>query len=221
MELRFVLLGTNVVLVSVVCIALGMVMKSPSLVGVGFSISIVGGTLLALGMGFRGPELEFLSMYSELLRNTVLNVLEDLNLLEHVIVTVPLNEGCVLLFKRSPEVPKELVLPIGLENNEPYLGIVIEKLVEQSEEPAKCLNDLLVGRFGIASRVTVSMENGKVVVNLLGVDTKVARMQWKPFAPLTIFVSASLCQCLGKPLVLLEERIVGDRYSAIYEVKKR
>ncbi|HID41799.1 MAG TPA: hypothetical protein EYP33_06570, partial [Pyrodictium sp.] len=83
MEFRLVAIGLNVVAMAIVLSVIGWTSGSYSLIGVAFSIMVFGVVSLVLGLGYRAPGIEFLKIFYDSMRSTVMKLAEDLHLANH------------------------------------------------------------------------------------------------------------------------------------------
>jgi len=206
MEFRLVAIGLNVVAMAIVLSVIGWTSGSYSLIGVAFSIMVFGVVSLVLGLGYRAPGIEFLKIFYDSMRSTVMKLAEDLHLANHRVYALP-GDGCVyIVLLRSAKLPNKVEPVIGMVGDEPYIALRIPSTQTLREGVDATLSDILVDRYAIASDVRVSQFDNVYRVRVFGISSDIRDLLAKPLSPISMLILAAITQVIGKPALLLNER---------------
>jgi len=206
MEFRLVAIGLNVVAMAIVLSVIGWTSGSYSLIGVAFSIMVFGVVSLVLGLGYRAPGIEFLKIFYDSMRSTVMKLAEDLHLANHRVYALP-GDGCVyIVLLRSAKLPNKVEPVIGMVGDEPYIALRIPSTQTLREGVDATLSDILVDRYAIASDVRVSQFDNVYRVSVSGISSDIRDLLAKPLSPISMLILTVITQAINKPVLLLNER---------------
>jgi hypothetical protein len=135
---RLLILGLNILVVSLLLVVYGVLVGDNGLVGVAVSLGIVGGVLVVYSTTPQDPSIIALTSYSEILVNATTSALEDLDLLEPSICAIRRADLTLLVYSKTP-CPVEVDPGLGFTSGSPYLAIPVKtpiELTESSSEPA-------------------------------------------------------------------------------------
>ncbi len=220
MEYRYLVLGVNLILASVLVLIYGLVNAEPRIIGVAISIGLMGSVATVLGFSSAEPSAELLRMHSMIVEKAVVKLLEDLDLLNSnpLMVTA---EGVQYLIYCRNTVPKEFVPGVGVNKGMPYLAIEVslslgdvELQMSVANEPdiEAVLHRILIENYGVASRLITSAEDGIFSLEFRGVAPLLKESLKTPCNMLIIASLSLLNKLLKKPVVLRETRLLDDRY---------
>jgi len=212
------ILGVNILVISVLVAIYGVLIGDGGLVGIGFSISLVGGVLIVYSATPQDPSLAALANYSDLLVNSVTSILEDLDLLESQLCSVKRGESILLVYSKTPCL-LEVDPGVGFAGGSPYLALpvnVLNVLVESFSESTNTLLErtliaILVGELSACRSVKVEVENGFYRVYITGLTEVLKKYLERPVDPYTLLVLAISSAALRAECIrLVERRIISD-----------
>ena len=214
MQPKFVLIGLNLMVLALVTGIFGWNLGEYSLIGIASSIALFSIVCLVLGLTHREPSIEFLKTYSELMRSAIMKVIEDTQLLNHVIHVIPKGGGgsYLVITKDVSHVltPKDITPLVGIsDDGSTYVSMEIPKLIVESGIPLDSLepllNTLIVSDYGIASSVKVITEGNRLRVLIMSINPHLTDLLKKPLSPISLLAVTTISQALNKHVVLLRE----------------
>lgn len=225
---RLLVLGVNVLVVSVLLVAYGFLVGESGLVGVGFSASILGGVLAVYSTIPQDPSVVALVNYSSLLLNAVTSVLEDLDLLDPQVCAIRRGDVTLLVYSETP-CPFKVDPGVGFSGGSPYLAIPTSTpstLYEATGESTstlleRSLTALLVDEFSVCKGVRVEEEAGQYVVYITGLADVSKQFLERPLDPYTLLVLTVSSGVLAATCVrLIERRISPDGVLVVLRAEK-
>lgn len=220
MQPRLVVLGVNLIVISLTMGLLGWFSREHYILGIAASIALFGIVSLTIGLGHREPSIEFIARYTDSLRNTILTLLDHLNINPVNLYAIPKDKDVYLIATRTEKPPRDPKPFIRIDKDNLYLSIEIpppKDYVPESIELDRVDNyirDLVVSRYSIASSVSVSVRDNNITILLEGIDPQLIDFIKKPLSPVTVFIITSMARVLNKSLALRNE-IIGDNSLTI------
>lgn len=210
MEPRLTVIGLNIIAVSIILGLIGWGVGEYSLIGVAFSILLFGITSLVLGLGYREPSIEFLKHSYEVMRSAIMKLAEDLHLVNHRVYIVPGEDGSYIVLTSNDRLPNNIVPVMGLSDGEPYIAVKAPRIVLEGVDTQTALSELVVDRYMIASMIRVIGEGENYRIIVSGVNPSLKDLLAKPLSPITMMVLTAFSQSIGKPVMLVEDRVVDN-----------
>jgi len=212
------ILGVNILVVSVLIAIYGVLIGDGGLVGIGLSISLVGGVLVVYSTIPQDPSLVALASYSDLLVDALTSTLEDLDLLESQLCGVRRSGEILLVYSKTPCL-LEVDPGVGFAGGSPYLALPVSTLsvlVESSSESTstlleRSLTAVLVEEFSACKSVKVEEESGLYRVYITGLADVLKKYLERPVDPYTLLVLAVSSETLQVECIrLVERRVTPD-----------
>ena len=228
MNMRLLILGINVLVVSVLLVVYGILVGDSGLVGIALSTSIVGGVLVVYSTTPQDPSITALTGYSEILVNAITSTLEDLDLLESQVCVVKKSDSVLLVYSKIP-CPIEVDPGVGFTGGSPYLAIplrTLSELVESSSEVIstileRALITLLVEEYSACRSVRVEEESGFYRVYISGLVETLKQYLERPVDPYTLLTLVAASRALATRCVrLVEKRIMPDSVLLVLGVER-
>ncbi|MEM4717499.1 MAG: hypothetical protein QXE81_01910 [Desulfurococcaceae archaeon] len=227
MNTRFLILGVNIVIVSMLIATYGLLTGDNGLVGIGASSGLVGGVFLVLALTPVETTLEALLDYTSTLVNGVTVILEDLDLLDHKLCVEKMSNSLLMVFTKN-ECPLNPNPGIGMHMGFPYFAIPVNilddvvKLEVTTEELLETsLEDVLVDRLGLSKALKVEFRGDIVAIHILGLSKTLSIYSKYPVDPLTIIASIAIARLLDTSrLRLLERDPSQDSFKIVLKVEK-
>lgn len=216
MDLKLLLLGINISIISALLLIYGVVVGNSGLVGVFASSLLMGFVLLALSFSTQEGILNTYQNYAYLLTVALISVIEDLDLLDAKIVIARKNGDMYLMLSKTGGI--DLPEPgIGVSGNSTYLTIPVNNILDDVEEIGDLnpvalgagLTEVLVRELSICSRLSIEMLEDRVVrLNLVDIDRRVREYLKYPVDPCTLLTMVAVARLTGRG-VFLRERSIG------------
>lgn len=213
MNTRLLILGLNILVVSLLLVVYGVLVGDNGLVGVAVSLGIVGGVLVVYSTTPQDPSIMALTSYSEILVNATTSALEDLDLLEPSICAIRRADLTLLVYSKTP-CPVEVDPGLGFTSGSPYLAIPVKtpiELTESSSEPVviqleRNLVTLLVDEYSACRSVRVEEEGGFIRVYITGLAETLRQYCERPVDPYALLVLALASSILGARCIRLVDK---------------
>ncbi len=227
---RLLVLGVNVVVVSVLLVVYGILLGDSGLVGIGFSASLLGGVLVAYSTTPRDPSVVALLNYSDILVDAVTSTLEDLDLLESQVCSIKRGDVTLLVYSRTP-CPLEVDPGVGFAGGSPYLAIPTTRLstlvesASSSESTSSLLERslaaVLVDELSACRSVRVEEEADQYRVYITGLADVFKQYLERPLDPYTLLVLAVSSEVLPATCIrLVERKIARDSVLLVLGAEK-
>jgi len=227
-NMHLLILGVNILVVSVLLIVYGILISDSGLVGIALSTSIVGGVLVVYSTIPQDPSITALTGYSEILINAVTSTLEDLDLLESQICAIKRGDNVLLVYSKTP-CPLEVDPGVGFTSGSPYLAIplrTLSELVESSSETTstlleRALTTLLIEEYSACRSVRVEEESGFYRVHISGLVDVLKQYLERPLDPYTLLALVAASSALTTRCVrLIDKRIMPDSVLLLLGVER-
>lgn len=227
---RLLVLGVNVVVVSVLLVVYGILLGDSGLVGIGFSASLLGGVLVAYSTTPRDPSVVALLNYSNILVDAVTSTLEDLDLLESQVCSIKRGGVTLLVYSRTP-CPLEVDPGVGFAGGSPYLAIPTTRLstlvesASSSESTSSLLERslaaVLVDELSACRSIRVEEEADQYRVYITGLADVFKQYLERPLDPYTLLVLAVSSEVLPATYIrLVERKIARDSILLVLRAEK-
>lgn len=227
MNMRLLVLGLNILVVSILLVVYGILIGDNGLVGIALSTSIIGGVLVVYSTTPQDPSITALMSYSEILTNAIISTLEDLDLLESQICVIKRGNHVLLVYSKNP-CPIEVDPGVGFTSGSPYLAIPLKTLIEFSESSSettstlleRALTTLLIEEYSACRSVRVEEEGGFYRVYISGLVEVLKQYLEKPIDPYTLLTLMAASIALTTRCVrLVDKRIMPDSILLIIGVE--
>jgi len=224
LDIKYVLLGVNVIVLGVLMAVYSYLIMSTQLLGVSASIILVGLVVLVLGYSYVEPTTSFLIDYSREVSRFASLVLEDLRLSNILPSTLIRDSRLYLVISNvRPEDSSKLSPGINIVGGEPLLLIPINTMLETNPpsslyEVESRLRDRLIGEYGLCNSLVVQGGDGGLRLRLIGLDTRLLEIELAPLNPLDIIVLTTLSSVMGKALVFTRRVLEAGEYRAEFQV---
>lgn len=226
MDLKLLLLGINISIISALLLIYGIVAGNPGLVGVFASSLLMGFVLVALSFSTQEGILNTYQNYIYLLTVALTSVIEDLDLLDAKMVIARRNGGTYLVLSKTGGI--DLPEPgIGVSANSPYLTIPVDNVLDDVEEIGDLnpvaleanLTEVLVRELSICSRLSIEMLEDRVIrLNLVDLDRRVREYLNYPIDPCTLLTMVAIARLAGRDVFLRERSIGLNSVAYVFEV---
>ncbi|MCD6209114.1 MAG: hypothetical protein J7J67_02880 [Thermoproteales archaeon] len=222
MEHRYVLAGSNAIIVSAVFIAFAALNGDTTILGVSIATLILGIVLLSIGSTYEEPIKDVLKPYVKDLTLFVNTVFEDSGIIKNLHTTVCLQGGEALIIFSEKSLPcRNLRAGLGIVNDAAYIGIPSKYLFNQREaaDALKKPPDLedtlrfdLVEKYSLCRDLELSLDNDIIRLKLLSLTSAASEYLTSPLNPVKIAALLSVAKNLQKPIELVREEIAGNNY---------
>jgi len=223
MEWRYLVAGSNIVILAAVMLTLGFATNSAQLIGVASSLLVPGVVLVALGLTYTDPLHRLYSVYSGTVGSVIERIAEDTGLLDKgALVACPREED--ILVALAPQGSGCDELRPGLlvtSSGEPYIGfkVPVELVAEEGlSELDELLGYNIVSRYSLARGVSVRRSSRGVEVALLALQPELTRDIGRVAEPVKPLVAATVAYALGAPARLESWSALGDSYVLRFSV---
>lgn len=226
MNVRLVIAGLNVVLVSAILSAYGLVSGESALLGLSASIGVIGATMVVYGVGYEEPSLEHVLVYLRALAEASSTVVETLDLLDGEVCGVPAGGGTLVVYAKSKAACTGAVNPgPGFTGSSPYFSIPVrlpldiqplEELSDKSIEEA--LSSVLVSEMGFCKSVRVIAAGDLFEVYVVGVSRFLGEFTGYPVSPTVILTVAALARVTGRGVVLVDKTAIPGGLKVVVKL---
>ncbi len=221
MESKYLIVGLNILGVSLLLGIYGYLVNDSRLIGVALSGVMAGTVISVLGWTHTEYAVNLYADYYRLVRNIVIPLMEDLGL-TGVLPSVIFSKGKAYLFVSpgKPILDKISGSVIGIYEGIPYIAVPIpEDLPEvgratRGYELESVLRDVLINTYGIGSNVEVTL-GSDIKILIYNVPTHNIHLSKDPLNPVDLALLITTARSLHRSLVLKERVIRGDVYQAI------
>ncbi len=220
MQSRLVILGVNTIALALAVSLIGWLSREYYLIGVASSIMLFGIVSIAVGVEHREPSLELITKYASILRNTVLTLLEHLDIKPINFYAVPKNHIVYLIATNTDRPPKNPGSFIRAHGDIIYLGIEVQVRDKTFIEPIEINNigdfikEALISKYNIASRFSVQVGDNKIMILLENIEPHLLELEKKPLSPLTVFLLTMVSSALNRA-IFLENELLEDHSLTI------
>lgn len=213
MNMRFVVLGLNIIIVSSLVAIYGYIVNEPALIGVGASTGMLGGVLVVLAYVPVEPSQEAISSYLATIVNGITTVLEDLDLLNYKLCVDNTKGKSTLLVYSKTDCPRSPNPGIGQHLHMPYLSIPtgifqdvfkLETVTSSSLEDA--LSNMMVSVLGVCRVVKVEIRGDFIVVDVIGISRVLLDYLKYPVDPVTVITTILVTKLTNASRLELVER---------------
>lgn len=222
MEHRYVLAGSNAIIVSAVFIAFAALNGDTTILGVSIATLILGIVLLSIGSTYEEPIKDILKPYVKDLTLFINTVFEDSGIIKNLHTIVCLQGGEALIIFSEKGLPcRNMRAGLGIVNDAAYIGIPSKHLFEQREaaDALKKPPDLedtlkfdLVEKHSLCRDLELSLDNDIIRLKLLSLTSNAFEYITSPLNPVKIAALLSVAKNLQKPIELIREEIAGNNY---------
>lgn len=225
LDTRYIILGANIMAVSVLIGIYGYIVASTQLIGVSLSSLLIGAIITVLGFSYDEPTTSLLIDYSRVLSKSISTVLEDLRL-SNMLPSTFVKDGKIYLILSNMYPENIDVLNPGVnivDGNPIYITMLKDTVRGESSldnlyDIESRLKDILVREYGICDRLElVSGEEG-LRLRLYGVDRRILEVPLTPFNPLDLMVIMVSTDVIGRGLITRNRVIEGDSYVVEFTV---
>lgn len=224
MDIKYVVLGINVIVFGALLAVYSYLVGSPQLLGVSSSIILVGLVLLVLGYSYVEPTTSLLIDYSRDVSRFASLLLEDLRL-SNVLPSTYVDGGKVYLVLSAapPSSIRDLSPGLNVVGGEPVLLIPLNAMFEGGVatslyEVESRLRERLVGEYGLCSAIELGGGDEALSVRLVGLDTRLLGGELAPLNPIDTMVITTLSGVMGKGLQFIRRVLEGSEYRAEFRV---
>ncbi len=206
MDRKYVIMGFNIVIVSLIFAIIGFTIDNYMIAGVGFSTMIYGVVILSIGASITSPLEALLETYTSISIDHYSKLLEDIGLHQkHKIYTCP--DKKLIVIAEDYLGCNKIVSGIGLAGSRPYLSIGTNTPVAGSD-----LKTLLVS-FGFSRIVRVRRDDKGLLVELEGLNPAINKFIRGPLNPLRLMILASILSVESKSFMVIDEEMGEARYA--------
>lgn len=221
MNTKFLVLGINIVIVSVLIAIYGLITGDNGLVGMAVSSGLVGGVFLVLASTPVETTIEAILSYTSTLVNGVTVILEDLDLLDHKLCIERTSNSLLLVFTKR-DCPINPNPGIGMFTGFPYFAIPVNILddverleITTQESLEESLEDILISRLELSRALKVELRGDIITINVLGLSKIVSTYSKYPVDPLTLITSILVAKLLDTDMLRLLERDFSQESAKI------
>lgn len=212
MNMKLVVLGSNMVLLSLFLSAYGLINNELELVGLAVSIGIAGGVILVYSTEPVEPALKALRDYISILINASTTVLEDLDLLNSKLCILNIGESSLIVYTKS-HCTTDVNPGMGFTAGSPYYGIpvnILPDVVELREVNSDLLEDsmntILVSELGLCKSVKIEKLGNVISVDLVGITKLMSDYIKYPVNPIVIITLLAMAKLIGRCSIHLVEK---------------
>ncbi len=213
MDVRIVLLATNILLASIILGFVGYFIGIYSIIGVAASIGTVGATLLVIGLSYREPSYDLMLRYCEVARSVLAKLVEDMGLASHTLYAIPGKDAVTIVISK-PNTRLRNPRPLVGVGESPYVAFKInferEPVIEAGENALDVFMTRMIDTYGVSRHVEAVFSNGEGRIVFQDINEAVKPLLKKPLSPVTIIALAELARLLNKKLMLVEERVLDN-----------
>lgn len=194
------------------------------LIGIAASMSLFGIVSTVIGLEYHEPNLEFLIRYSDIFRNTILTLLEHLDIKPMNIYAVPKNDIVYIVITDMKKPPTNPSSFIRAENNSIYIGLEVpmsEEYVAENTSPynvREYIKEIIISKYSIANNVDVNIDNNNITVLMDHISPQLLDLLKKPLSPLTLLPLTMIAKTLNKTVALRSEKIMNESLVIELEV---
>ncbi len=208
MNRKYVILGFNIVIASLIFTIIGFIINNYMVAGIGFSLVVYGFVILMLGVTITSPLEEILSSYTSITINHYNRLLEDLGLNQkHVIYTCP-SRGLIAISEEYLDCGK-LMVGIGAVGGKPYLTLYSRK---NSTETGEIDLRVKLQSLGLSRGITVESGRGKLRIVLEGITPSIHKYIKGPLNPLRLTILQTLLESIDKVFLVTHEELSNEKY---------
>ncbi|MEM2284483.1 MAG: hypothetical protein QXL29_07735 [Zestosphaera sp.] len=221
MNIRLLVLGTDIVIVSILLVVYGLITSDTGLVGVGASIGVVGGVVVVYSFTPGEPALDAVLNYASMLVHAATAVVEDLDLLNSKVCVHGTSTPALIVFSKTgcPDNPNP---GVGFAGSSPYFSIPVdvfrdvEKLEELSAQRLEdSLNSLIAGELALCKAVRVEQRGEFLAINVIGLAKPLADYTKYPLDPVVLLVLATIARLVGESKIHLVEKEATPGYTRL------
>jgi len=226
------ILGLNIVVISILLSLYGLATGDSGLVGIAASLGLAGGVIVAYSRTPQDPTTASLLNYSKTLVNAVTSTIEDLDLLEPSICIVKKEAAFLLVYSKTP-CPAQVDPGIGFASGSPYLAIPIEipspvptealgTSTAAGELVERVLRSLLVEELAVCRGVKVDVVGESYSIYITGLAESLRDFTRYPVDPYTLLVLSILLHTTSASCIRLVQRTyVPEGLVLVVKVEKQ
>ncbi|MEM1638458.1 MAG: hypothetical protein QXJ69_00050 [Desulfurococcaceae archaeon] len=225
MNLRYFILGINIVLISAMFTLYGLIINNPSLVGLFASFLITGSVIVVLSFTTREGLLSIFTSYSDILTRFATSIVEDFDLLESTLAVIRRGNNTYIVFTKSTSITQPEP-GVGFNSNTPYIAILVNELMNDIEELSEAnesvieteLNETFVEEFSVCRRIGAEYSGGSIKLVLVDVDDRVKEFFKYPLDPVTLLIMVALRKLINRDIVLKSKSMEFNNVVYVFEV---
>ncbi len=227
MDYRYVIIGINIIALSIAYILLSLGSPYESLLGIGFSTFLLGLILLIIGITYVEPLDKLYQSFYNIMYDLFSLLLEDSGLLYTAQIKTCFKNDVALLLVSGKNVECDSVNSgIGVIGGSPYIALPISHFIDtsiaqtstSSPDIESLIRTYITGYLHMAKDVSLSHNKNQIKVELYGVRKEILSTMKNPINPTKIILLSLLTLAYAKGLRVIDEKIVEDSYSLSVEV---
>ncbi len=222
MNYKYIIIGIDIIFASTAAIAIALYNGYESLLGVGFSLLVLGVIISGIGLTSVEPLDRFFRDITELNTKIIGKVLEDTGLLYAPGVRTCLN-GADSVVIHGGGVGCGSVRPgLGVYEGRVYLAIPLSAVpptnvaeaLDSENIPAldELLRDALLRTYALGRDVTVTRSGREIKVALHDLRPEVIGLIKSPLNPLKIVLASLVSKVLRREVIVVSDDVLGEDY---------
>ncbi len=218
MEYRYVISGSNILLVSIFLFITGYIFGEKILVGLSSSFLILGIIFLSIGLTYTEPLKNFYNLSRKLYVRLTNRIIEDLGLLTGMVIyACRSNEQSYIVYSKDIIKCENIFEGIGISENKPYVAFSLkldddEYTYIKSLELKQLIEQVFIHRYGLASTVNIRINKDSISIEFISVNNEIIEYLKQPSNIIHGLIPLYIMLNTDKDTYVVNEDIVGNNY---------
>jgi len=229
-DYRYVVIGLNILAISAGFVIISILQNLEVLLGISFSIMILGVIILSIGLTYVEPLDKLYRASYRIISLLFTKILEDSDLLYGGVLRTCLNDKNLLVLGHKGVSCKDAYPGIGVVGGKVFVAIPLSMLIksypllEGSENIIdeytleSVIKEKIVHEYSICRDVKVERKNDVVKITYYGLRKEVIDLVKKPVNPLKYLTIALLSVASKQDALFEEEELVEDNYVQVVKL---
>jgi hypothetical protein len=218
LEYRYVISGSNILLVSILLFVIGYIFGDKILIGLSSSFMIIGIIFLSIGLTYAEPLKNFYSLSKKLYARLTNRIIEDLGLLTGMtIYACRSNDQSYIVYSKDIIKCENILEGIGISESKPYIAILFklddnEYAYIKSLELKQLIEQVFIYRYGLASTVNTRVNKDSIDIEFISVNNEIIEYLKQPGNIIHGLIPLYIMLNTDKNTYVIDEDIVGNNY---------
>lgn len=232
MDYRYVVVGVNIIALSIGFIIFALLEKLELVLGISLSVLLLGIIVLSIGLTYIEPLDKLYRTAYRIISLMFIKILEDSNLIYNNVIRTCLSDKNLLLISHQGINCRDIYPGIGVLDGKPFIAIPLSLLSPafleygtishlDEYELESIIRSNILHAYNMGRDVKVNIEKDDLFITFYGLRREVIDIVKKPINPIKVLIVAIVSAYIGREIVLKGNEIIEDNYTVHLKVVER
>lgn len=229
MDYRYVVVGVNIIALSIGFIVIALLEKLELILGASLSILLLGIIVLTIGLTYVEPLDKLYRSSYRIISLMFSKILEDSNLIYNNVIRTCLSDKNLLLVSQQGVNCRDAYPGIGVVDGKPFIAIPLSMIsptfleqgtvghLDEYEIESIVRSNILLA-YNMGRDVKVNIEKDDLFITFYGLRKEVIDMVRKPINPIKVLIAAIISTYTGREVIMKSDEIIEDNYTVHLKV---